>query len=481
MSTLRRRWSAVVLAVPVLASTLLAQAPAAAPPGTLALAGLPAGAREAAFASIDASQSWQFMAGYEQAVKALSIDSTFGLARALRLSAGGAATVSMANAEGPRATADAAGRPVAEATYLAALRAAGTDANRLYGAAHAMLPNDRRIALDFANSFTGVTRTDSLRSLVRQYPDFLGARLWLAYYLSFSTYSTSKGEQYEAMTVAEDAVRLAPNNAASHTVLGHVLQRMGRLDEAAAHLATATKMDPRAEYAYVVEAEIFVRDGKPKGVDRSRAAYDSAIAVSPNFGRKLTQRLYRAFLLFYDGRKAEGQAEITAVAKDREAAGNVAAAAVEYAQAADFAAATGDSASVERLLGEARRAGPNANITLQAAHAYALSKQPAQARRELAEYVRRAADTTTLAFRSDRHRLTGMALVAEGKPAEALVELKQSDIEGNPFASLAMMDAYTMLNNKAAASAILATLMADKDGPNSAVSIAIANYRALKK
>jgi hypothetical protein len=65
MPTLRSRCSAVLLTVPVLASALLAQAPAAAPPGTLALAGIPAGAREAVLASIDASQSFQFMAGFE--------------------------------------------------------------------------------------------------------------------------------------------------------------------------------------------------------------------------------------------------------------------------------------------------------------------------------------------------------------------------------------------------------------------------------
>jgi hypothetical protein len=468
------------LAVLALGTELPAQVQQGAPPPalpSLALGNLPAGARDAILASIDARQGWQFMAAYENANKALALDSTIGLARILRTDLTGAPTTAALNEEYRRGLADAASRGLGEYTYATGLRVTGINSHRYLNLARQILPGDRRIALDQALSFLGDERVDSLRSLVRQHPDWLAPRLQLVNYLAPSNYSAGPQQLYEAVVAAEAAVRVAPTQAASHAALAYALWRIGRHDEAVAHAQASTKIDSRLEYPYRIEAEIYIHDGKPRSVDRARAAYDSAIAATPNIVRRLEDRRHRAFMLFYDGRKAEGQAELAGVAKDYEtvAPGT---AAVIYSQMAGLAAGTGDSAKVEGYLVEARRVLPqNGNITVQSAQAYALGKQPVAARRELNEFLRRATDTTTTAFNSDRRRLNGMILVAEGKAAEGLAELKKSDLAANPFAEVAMADAYTMLGQKAEAAAVQQSLVSRKQVGNTAISIAIANYR----
>ena len=478
MTTLRCAALALVLSAPAatVAAAQVQQGGAGIPPGTMALGNLPAGAREAVFAAIDARQTWQWMAAYEHANRALSIDSTFGLARMLRTDLTGAQTAALFNAEVQRASVDAATRAVGEATYLSGLRAAGANSTRLLAVARGMLPNDRRVALDHVLSIPGRERIDSLRAMVRQYPDFVAPRLWLSYYLAFNYYIASSQDLYESVLVAEAAVRLAPGVANTHSALGWALMMNGRHEEAAAHLEAAVKMDRLNEVAFNTLTDVYIRDGKPRGVDRARAAYDSAIMASPNVLRDLNYRREKAFMLFYDGRRVEGMTELAAVAKEYEAPAP-ATAAVVYAQMAGFAAGTGDSANVEKWAAEARRAAPNANVTVQLAQAYALARNGPAARRELSEYMRRATDSTTVVYRADVRRLTGMALVAEGKHADGLAELKRADIPGNPFIELSMMDALNALNRKAEASALLADVVNRKTVFNSAVSIAIANYR----
>jgi hypothetical protein len=253
---------------------------------------------------------------------------------------------------------------------------------------------------------------------------------------------------------------------------------MGRDDEAAMHLAAAIKMDRRAEYAYILEAEIFLADGKPQRVERARAALDSAIAASPNPARRSTDRLYKALALFYDGRATEGMAEAAAVAKDDEAAGALAAAATKYSQLAELAGGIGDSADVDKWLGEAHRVSPSANVGIQSVQALALGHQPAAARRALDDGMR-GTDTTTANAQADLHRLRGMILLADGKPAEALAEMKKGDPRQNTFSELAMIDAYTALKDQKNADATRAALLA-RPGI-SGVSLALASYRAQKK
>jgi tetratricopeptide (TPR) repeat protein len=481
MNSLRRAALALLLFPPV-AVAQVQQSGSAIPPGTLALGNLPSGARDAVFASIDARQVWNWAGAYDQSNKALMIDSTFGLARLLRVDLSGAPTAALANAEYRRAAVDASGRAIGEGTYLSGLRATGVNSNRLLGIAREMLPNDRRIALDHALSFLANERLDSLRSLVRQFPDFVAPRIWLAYYLTISAYSASPPQTYEALLVAESAVRLAPQIPGTHTVLGWVLFRQGRIDEATAHLAAATRMDPMFENAFSIESEVFVHDGKPRGVDRARAAYDSAITASPNLLRKINYRRDKAFMLFYDGRKAEGMTELAAVAKEYEA-GAPATAATTYSQMAELAGGTGgDSATIAGYMAEARRVSPNTDLSVQAIQAYALAKVPGAARRELTEWVRRvptvASDTAGPGTKSNYRRSNGMVLIAEGKYAEGIAEIKRSDIPSNPFAELSMVDAYNAMNNKAQANAMLAAILSRPYGPNTAISVAVAYYRA---
>ena len=466
----------------VVASPLAAQVQqGAAAPGTLQLGSIAAPAREAVFASIDARQNMQFMLAHREADRALRADSTFGLARVLRVDQSGAQTNALANEEYRRAIADVAGRTAGEQAYVMGLRSTGVASVRFLETALGLMPNDRRVALDLALANIGTVRLDSLRAVSRRHPDFLAPRLWLAYYLSVAPYTATPAQLYESLVVAEDAVRLAPRHASTHTILGHALQRMGRPDEAVGHLQAATRMDPQNEYAFFLLAEIYARDGKPGSVDRARAALDSALAVNPNTVRRLNQRRDRAILLFYDGRKAQGYAELDGIAKEFAAAGVPSTAAVVYSQMAGLAAGTGDTADVEKYVSEARRVSvPATDITIQLTQAYALARKPVEARKELSEYVRRAPDTTTAAFRANRHRLEGMVLLAEGKATEALAALRRTDPAQNSFTRLAIIDAHAMLKDKAAAAAAQAAYMQEPTS-NAAISTAIVHYRARKK
>jgi tetratricopeptide (TPR) repeat protein len=309
----------IALAAHPAALAAAAQAPAspAAPAaGTLPLTGLPAGAREAFFASIDAAHQWAWVAADEHATRALALDSTFGLARVYRNEL---RALGNQHAEARRGTADAAGRSVPEMTFLLGLRADGVNAARLLGAARAMFPNDRRIALDQALQFAGAERIDSLRALAGRFPEMPAPKVWLAYYMT-----PTQGTVYtpevatEALRAAQEAVRIAPNLAGAHSALGHVLHRMRRYDEALTHLAQAIRLDPRAEYAYVVRSEIFMDDGKPNGVDRARAALDSAYAHSVDITRRHGFRRTKAILLLHDGKAREMTAELEALAREAE-------------------------------------------------------------------------------------------------------------------------------------------------------------------
>jgi tetratricopeptide (TPR) repeat protein len=472
----RRPLTAVALLL--IAHTLPAQVQQGAAAGTMQLNNVTPAARDALLSAMESWHTWAFAQAHDDVNRAVAADSTFGLARQYRLFVANAPTLAQGNAEFARASRDAAARSVPEMTYVLALRAGGANANRLFGTTRGFFPNDRRIALEHANSFIGTERLDSLRALVRRHPDYVGAKLWLAYYLTLTPYQTARADMYEALNTAWDAVRLAPRVAGTHTALGHVLQAIGRHDEALAHLTAATRMDPRQEYAYVIEAEIFSDDGKPKRVDRARAALDSAIAVNPNAVRRNNQRVQRALMLFYDGRSADGMAELQVIARDIEAAGGTPA--VLYSQMAGLAAGTGDSANVGKWIAEARRVGPNANISVQSAQAYALNRQPAEARRAIDDYKRLTADTATMAYRDNVARLNGMALLAEGKAAEALVELKKADPYANSFAHLALVDTYVALKDQKMANETRAELLARKDIGNAAISKAIAHYRAFK-
>jgi hypothetical protein len=173
-------------------------------------------------------------------------------------------------------------------------------------------------------------------------------------------------------------------------------------------------------------------------------------------------------------------AEAIAAAKADEGLGAINNAATKYSQVAEMAAGIGDSASVEKWIAEAHRVSPGANVGLQEVQALSLSRQPAAARRAFVAGSRDV-DTTVAANNSNYHRLLGMILVAEGRPADGIAELKLSDQPSNAFATLSLIDAYRELKDQKNADAALAALVARRDAVITAVSDAIANYRAVKR
>lgn len=453
------------------------RAPAQSLRDSLALAGLPVGAREAALASIDAAHHWAPRVAHRHAEGALSIDSTFGLARILRLELSGG-TADYIAAESRRAVSDAAGRVVPEVTYVLARRAAGTWRSQLLASARAMMPGERRIALDHALSLTGAARLDSLRALSRQFADYAAPRMWLAFHLTDNPLTVRDPNADEAVAIAGEAVRIAPTLAGAHVALGHVLVRLGRYDDALPHLTQATTLDAENEPAYNLLAEMFSRDGKLNAVGRARAALDSAIAASPNATIRYNLTRNRALLLAHDGRASDALMELGRLARD--AVTHSAALAATYnQQSATLAAGIGDSARARAFLEEARRLNPAANLTVPEVHAYGLIRNAAEARRAFEEFVRRVPNPAAPTVAAETHRLRGFVLLAERRYREALAELAlRSDLDGNPFRELGVIQAHVALRNPAAADSVRSALLARHNVDLTSVSVAIARHQA---
>ena len=232
MSNHRNRSVAVVVLLAFAAPPLVAQVQQqGAAMGKLVIADPRATAVTEYEKALDAIQSWSNAEGFAHAQRALALDSSFGLARALVARYRGGPT---AAAERNRAAVDAARGTAPEAVIALAMRAVGTPAAAaLWNTAVELVPNDPRVSLDRALTLDGKARVDALREAAKRFPDHAATRQWLAYYLTPVLYPRpSEAEGAEALAAAEEAVRLAPNASGSHTVMGHVREVLGREDEA---------------------------------------------------------------------------------------------------------------------------------------------------------------------------------------------------------------------------------------------------------
>lgn len=110
---------------------------------------------------------------------------------------------------------------------------------------------------------------------------------------------------------------------------------------------------------------------------------------------------------------------------------------------------------------------------------YALTKQGAAARKALDSYVELAAAQPPEIRSENVHRMTGLTLLAEGKAAEAIGELKQGGL--NPYAQLGLIEAYKQLGRNKDADAERAAMLARKDFGIASTAMPIVKYRSLKK
>ncbi len=409
--------------------------------------------------ALDAFQAWSNTEGYVHAQRALALDSSFGLARALlaRYRAGPSA-----DAERNRAAVDAARGSAAEAVIALAMRAGSTPAAAtLWNTAVELVPNDPRVTLDRALSLTGNARVDALRAAVKKFPDHAATKQWLVGYLTQALYPRpSDAEGAEALAAAEAAVRLAPNASGSHTALGRVLEVLGREDEALRHLQAATSMTPTNEFAFTFRAEILEHQGKPA---EARAAIDSSIILTDNLGSLGTYRTQRALTFLHEGNVAATIAAMEENARLLEAKDQLASAASARLFLAIVHAGTNNAKAANEQIAMARRLGAApGTLADNGIIVYSLTRQAVAARKTLDEYVRLAQQVPPSELREQNiHRMTGMTLIAEGRPAEAIPELKQGG--PNPYSQLGLIEAYVQLGDKKQAAAERASLFARKD------------------
>jgi predicted Zn-dependent protease len=454
-----------------------AQTPAATPAG----AGIfnpttvPADARVHFMAALDAWRNWQSGAAVEHANRALAIDSTLGLPRAIR------AWQIAGPTRGPemsRAVGDAMRLGIGHATialgmaYNAHLPTRQTLVR--------MFPGDRGLAFDLAMTYAGAARIDSLRALTVRFPDYVPAKVRLAYLLvpsGIAVIQPAAGE--EALRVAQEALRLAPNTSTTHMIVGHVLERLYRHDDAMVHLRHATTMSPPHHWAYVLIGEIAMRDGKPPA--EARAAFDSASRLVPNVSLKVDYARVASMMPMAGGNLRATLTALESLARDAEAAGLRADAAECYVWASHAAAGDrNNGATIERYIGEAARLGfAQPGLSNQALYAYGITGDGPRARRTLTAWTQLTQNNTTPARANTLEIMTGLTLLAEGKASEAIAVLA-AVAENNAtdrFIALGLIEAYKLAGRTADERAARDSLLARKDVRYLSTALPILRYR----
>jgi tetratricopeptide (TPR) repeat protein len=475
MSSSRTRLVGLTASLALTASLLVAQAQPGANAGRL----VPANPRATAIteyeAALDAWQGWSWPEGYQHARRALAADSSFGLARALHARYRGGPT---AGAEYVQAAADAARGPVPEALLALAIRSGGAAGPVMWNTAAQLFPNDPRVALDRALALAGPARLDALRETVKKFPAHVASKYWLAYYLAIPLQPRAPQALLdEALAVAQEGVRQAPNAGGSHTALAFVLQRLEREDEALEHLKAATSVPDPANYAFEVRAEILLHKNR---IAEARAALDSAILLTDNMGGHNAYEVTRALTFMHEGNLASATAALEGAAREANETGQRGVEPGVHVTTAMVLAAANDLRGVDEQLAIARRLG-SAPATLNDAMviSYGLTKQGAAARKALEAYIVTAQAQAPAVRDPNVHRMTGMALLAEGKPAEAIEEFKQGGT--NPYAQVGIIEAYLQMGKKKEAAAERVALFARTDFVAGSTALAGARYRSLKK
>ena len=423
----------------------------------------------------EAIQAMATTAGSRQLDEAVAVDSTFGLARAIRARARGGPTMV---AEVQRAAADAASGSAAEATLALAIREAAAgragNARQLFDVAAALAPDDPRLAFEAANSRTGADRVGRLREVAKRFPSFAPAKYWLAVQLTASPFGdVPKADLDEAYTVAEEALRLAPAAAGSHVTMAHVLQRQGRDDEAMTHLGHATAMPVTSEYAYMLRGEIAARRGDPAAMRRS---LDSAASLAASVGQGSTYRRARTLASLHEGKLRQTISELETLATADAAAGRRGATATDHLWLALMNGVARDSVAIERHLAEARRSGATgATLLDNQVITYYLAGNASAARKSLDEYRDVTASDTSVSRQEAVNRLTGLVLIAEKKPREAIDALKKGG--ANPYSQLGLVEAYYAAGDRKAAKAERTAFLARRNFSFNSTAVPIGRYR----
>jgi hypothetical protein len=429
-------------------------------------------------AARNAYVAWAFGRGEAHLVRALELDPEFAAPRVMLN------WIRYYGSEAPqardavaRAVADAAKGPPAQAAWALAMReatAANVAAARpLFDAALALSGGDFFIALERADYLADAARAQALRELARAHPIRPEPRLWLAYRLTVPVFGVEPAAMEEALHVAHEAVRLAPDVAGTHVALAHVLQRALRHEEAREALRTAATLPDASPYMHHLLAEMALRDGDLPG---ARAELGRAIRTFPIEYWKATYRQYMALTWAHGGDLARAAAELGALGRQQEAEGQRLAARDANGRAALLYAAADDTIATARHLAAMERLGATpTSLADHAVLAAGLAGQAPRARQALDAYIAATAGAPGIARDQAIQRHTGWVLLAENRPAEAMDALRQSG--PNPYGQLGIVVAYEKLGDNARFAEERARLLAIRDFSMATTAMAIARAR----
>ena len=106
---------------------------------------------------------------------------------------------------------------------------------------------------------------------------------------------------------------------------------------------------------------------------------------------------------------------------------------------------------------------------------YYLAGNGTAARKALDAYLAATREDTSASRKESINRLTGLVLVAEKRPRDAVELLRKGGL--NPYAQLGLVDAYHAAGDRKAAAAERAAFMARRNFSYSSTAVPIGRYR----
>jgi Flp pilus assembly protein TadD len=395
--------------------------------------------------------------------QALASDSTFGLARVLFGLKMPRLPTARRVLEMNRGVTDAAKGSTEELILATAYRELGMGRTQrglvLLRAAVELMPGEALIAADYAWQLGSNGNVDQaivvFRKLKQEYP---GSASWVR----FALLLLQNGDTAEAVSTAEELARVASSESTPHRILGDILRTTGQLDRARQEYTRSLALDSTSVSAHVGLAQLARRRYL---FAEARANLQTAIRHAAPESEKIRLQNGIVGTFLEDGDAAGAMAAFPALTRLVEAHGS----------AMDVWLAYRAMAFVDLLLLKGERADailskldslklPEISTLIRfatVASIYALAGRR-DATLEAIEGLRREATAArdTSMSGAPVHLYTGLLLLREGKPLDAIVELKKAPA-GNFLTPPALVAAYTDAGNRSEAQRIKAAFLKD--------------------
>ena len=411
-----------------------------------------AAAKAEFLSGLDDWQNQSYTAGEQHFRRAIALDSTFGLAYVFAGAIPPRSLEALRSEELDRGVALAARASTAEGLLALAWREKAGNrfrrAAQLLHDAMELLPDEPRFASEYVWALIAAddkSALDSVRAYRKRFPSFPPLCFPLSYLL------TARGDSAEALAVAEEYTRLAPQLPASFAYYGRALQIRGRYADAEAQYRQALALahagpdypfDARSSLAELYELQGRSADARTiamQGIARAVDATDSALYMSVAAGTSI---------LAGDQRRA-----LSLLASAREKSqftGNTASLPIDVLLAQAHAL-FGDRRAVPTYLARLPIINPidssNALVWRAVAYAYAGQLDSAMA---YADHLIAGATPETQWRTTWAHVARGLAHREKRQCAQALEELRKSD-STLVDVQAALADCESQLGNRAAA------------------------------